>query len=228
MWCIPPAHSAEFACRMEDVLEVYKRPHDPKRPVVCVDETSRQLVGEVRAALPPAPAASGRPGRPARYDNGYERRGTASVFVAFEPLGGWRHVEAKGSRTRRDWAHFVRGLLEGRYRGAEKVVMVMDQLNTHGPESLYEAFAPAEARALAERLEVHHTPKHGSWLNMAEVELSVLARDLPQRVGGRGELARHLAAWEARRNAAGAKADWQFTTADARVKLRKLYPTVDG
>ena len=222
MWCIPPGQSAEFVCRMEDVLEVYKRPHDPARPVVCMDEAARQLVAEVRPPLPPAP------GRPARYDSEYERRGAASVFVAFEPLGGWRHAEASDTRTRRDWARFVRGLLDGRYRDAEKVVLVMDQLNTHGPESLYEAFAPAEARALAERLEIHHTPKHGSWLNMAEVELSVLARDLPERVGGRGDLDRHLAVWEARRNAAGAKADWQFTTADARVKLRKLYPTVDG
>ena len=222
MWVIPPGHSAEFVCHMEDVLEVYKRPYDPAAPVVCMDESPRQLVGEVR---PPLPAA---PGRAARYDCEYERRGAASVFMAFEPLAGWRHAEAKPTRTRRDWAHFVRGLLEGRYAGAGRVVLVMDRLNTHGPESLYEAFPPEVARALAGRLEIHHTPKHGSWLNMAEIELSVLARDLPERVGGREDLDRHLAAWEARRNGAGARADWQFTTADARVKLRKLYPTVDG
>jgi len=222
MWVIPPKHSAEFVCRMEDVLEVYRRPYDPLRPVVCVDEASRQLVGEVR---PPLPAA---PGRAARYDCEYERRGTASVFMAFEPLAGWRRAEAKDSRTRRDWAHFVRGLLEGRYRDAERVVLVMDGLNTHGPESFYEAFGPGLARALAERLEVHQTPRHGSWLNMCEIEISVMTRDLPERVGGRQDLDRHLAAWERRRNTAGVKADWQFTTPDARVRLHKLYPTVDG
>jgi hypothetical protein len=222
MWVIPPRQSAEFVCRMEDVLEVYRRPYDPGRPVVCMDEASRQLVGEVRRPLPPGP------GRAARYDCEYERRGTASVFMAFEPLAGWRHAEARDTRTRRDWAHFIRGLLGGRYRDAERVVLVMDGLNTHGPESLYEAFEPRVARALAERLEVHYTPKHGSWLNMAEIELSVMTRDLPDRVGGHDALARHLAAWERRRNHAGVKADWQFTTPDARVKLRKLYPTVDG
>lgn len=222
MWVIPPKQSAEFVCRMEDVLGVYGRPYDPLRPVVCMDEAARQLVAEVRDPLPPGP------GRAARYDCEYERRGTASVFMAFEPLAGWRRAEARDSRTRRDWAHFVRGLLEGRYRDAERVVLVMDQLNTHGPESFYEAFPPELARALAERLEVHQTPKHGSWLNMCEIEISVMTRDLPERVGGRQDLERHLAAWEARRNAAGVKADWQFTAPDARVRLRKLYPTVDG
>ena len=222
MWCIPPKGSAEFVCHMEDVLAVYHRPHDPRRPVVCMDETFKQLIGEVREPLPPAP------GRAERYDSVYVRNGVASLFLAFEPLGGWREVRVTETRKRADWAHFIRDLLDGRHREAEKVVLVMDQLNTHSAASLYEAFPPEEARRLADRLEVHHTPKHGSWLNMAEIELSALARDLPDRVGDRAALARHVAAWKGRRNAAAVKADWQFSTADARTKLRKLYPTVDA
>jgi hypothetical protein len=221
MWCIPPKGSAEFVAHMEDVLEVYHRPHDPRRPVVCMDETLKQLVGEVREPLRPGP------GRVERYDSVYVRNGVASLFLAFEPLAGWRDVAVTDTRTRADWAHFIRDLLDGRYKAADKVVLVMDQLNTHSVASLYEAFPPAEARRLAERLEVHHTPKHGSWLNMAEIELSALARDLPDRVGDRAAMARHVGAWKGRRNTAGVKADWQFTTADARVKLRKLYPTVN-
>jgi hypothetical protein len=221
MWCIPPKASAEFVCHMEDVLNVYHRPDDPRYPVVCLDETSKQLIGEVREPLPPAP------GRVERYDSVYVRNGVSNLFLAFEPLAGWRHVEATATRTRRDWAHFVRDLVDGRYREAEKVVLVMDPLNTHSVTSLYEAFAPAEAERVASRLEVHHTPKHGSWLNMAEVELSALGRDLPDRVGERPELVEHVSAWEDRRNGDGVRADWQFTTADARVKLRKLYPTID-
>jgi hypothetical protein len=152
----------------------------------------------------------------------------ASLFLAFEPLAGWREVQVTDSRKRGDWAHFIRDLVEGRYREAEKVVLVMDQLNTHSPASLYEAFAPQQARRLAERLEVHHTPKHGSWLNMAEIELSALSRDLPERVGNRAAIVRNIDRWKTRRNEAGVRADWQFTTADARTKLRKLYPTIDG
>jgi hypothetical protein len=222
MWCIPPKQSAEFVYHMEDVLEVYHRPHDPRRPVVCVDETFTQLIGETREPLPP------RPGDVARYDSVYERNGVASVFLAFEPLAGWRRAAVTGGRTARDFAAFVRDLLDGRYRDAERVVLVMDQLNTHTPASLYALLPPAEAKRLADRLEVHHTPKHGSWLNMAEVELSALARDLPERVGDRPAMVAHVAAWERLRNRAGTKADWQFTTADARIRLRKLYPTVDG
>ncbi len=221
MWCIPPKQSAEFVCHMEDVLDVYHRPHDPRRPVVCLDETSKQLIGEVREPLPPAP------GRVERYDSVYVRNGVANLFLAFEPLAGWRHVEVTDTRTRRDWAHFVRDLVDGRYRDADVVVLVMDQLNTHSVASLYEAFAPAEAQRVASRLEVRHTPKHGSLLNMAEIELSALGRDLPDRVGERPELVEHSSAWEGRRNGEGVKADWQFTTANARVKLRKLYPTID-
>lgn len=222
MWCIPPGASAEFVCHMEDVLAVYHRPYDPGRPVVCLDETFKQLIGEVREPLPP------RAGSPARHDSVYVRNGVASVFMAFEPLAGWRHAEVTGGRTAGDWARVVKGLLDGRYKDAERVVLVMDQLNTHSATSLYAAFAPDEARRLADRLEIHHTPKHGSWLDMAEVELSAMSRDLPDRVGDRPAFVAHVAAWERRRNDAGVKADWQFTTADARVKLRKLYPTVDG
>jgi hypothetical protein len=222
LWFIPPKQSAEFVCHMEDVLEVYHRPNDPKRPVVCLDETFTQLVGEAREPLPPAP------GRVERYDCVYVRNGTASLFLAFEPLAGWRHVAVADGRKRADWAAFVRALLEGRYRDAEKVVLVMDQLNTHAPASLYEAFPPEEARRLAERLEIHHTPKHGSWLNMAEIEFSALTRDLPERVGDKPALERHVRAWEQARNGAEVTARWRFATADARIRLRKLYPTIDA
>jgi hypothetical protein len=221
MWCIPPKASGEFVACLEDVLDVYHRPPDPKRPVVCMDETFHQLIGEVRTPLPPAP------GRAGRYDCEYVRNGVASVFLAFEPLAGWRHAAVTDTRTRGDWAGFIRGLLDGRYKRADKVVLVMDQLNTHGVASLYEAFGPTEARRLAGRLEIHHTPKHGSWLNVAEIELSALARDLPDRAGDRAAMVRHVAAWEERRNKAGVIADWQFTTANARVRLKKLYPTTD-
>ena len=221
MWCIPPKGSAEFVACMEDVLEVYHRPYNPRRPVVCMDETFKQLVGEVREPLRPAP------GRVERYDSVYVRNGVASLFLAFEPLAGWRQVAVTDTRTRKDWAHFLRDLLDGRYQAAEKVVLVMDQLNTHSVASLYEAFPAAEARRLAERLEVHHTPKHGSWLNMAEIELSAFARDLPDRVGDRAAMARHVEVWTERRNKAIVTADWQFTTVNARIKLRKLYPTID-
>jgi hypothetical protein len=223
MWCIPPGASAEFVCHMEDVLAVYHRPHDPKRPVVCLDETFKQLIGEVRESLPP------RAGSPAKFDSVYARNGVASVFMAFEPLAGWRHAEVTDGRTARDWAHVVKALVDGpRYKDADKLVLVMDQLNTHTASSLYAAFPPDEARRLADRLEIHHTPKHGSWLDMAEIELSAMSRDLPDRVGDHAAFVAHVAAWEKRRNDSGVKADWQFTTADARVKLRKLYPTIDG
>jgi hypothetical protein len=213
---------------MEDVLEVYQRPPDPKRPVVCLDECSKQLIGEVRTPLPPRPAHDDRPGRDARYDCEYVRNGTANLFLAFEPLGGWREVAVTDQRRRGDWARFVRGLVDGRYKDADRIVLVMDQLNTHSPASLYEAFAPEEAKRIADRLEIHHTPKHGSWLNMAEIEFSVLGRDLPDRVEDKATLERHVEAWQRRRNAARTKADWQFTTKDARIKLRKLYPTMES
>ena len=221
MWCIPPGRDCEFVAAMEDVLEVYKRPQDPRRPVVCLDESSKQLIGEIRTPLPPEP------GRPARYDCEYVRNGTANLFVAFEPLAGWRHVEVTDTRTRRDWAWFVKGLVDGRYRDAEKVVLVMDQLNTHSAASLYEAFPPDEARRVAERLEIHHTPKHGSWLNMAEIELAALANQcMGDRVEDKPTLARDVAAWQRGRNRQHRAADWRFTTADARIKLKRLYPSV--
>jgi hypothetical protein len=223
MWCIPPKHSAEFACHMEDVLEVYCRPYDPRRPVVCLDETFKQLVGETREALP------ARPGAVARHDYVYIRNGVASLFLACEPLAGWRHVAVTEHRRRGDWARFVRDLLDGRYRDAERVVLVMDQLNTHSLASLYEAFAPEEARRLAERVELHHTPKHGSWLNMAEIEFSAVGRQcLARRVASHDTLRRHVAQWEEQRNAAQARVRWHLTTDQARVKLRSLYPSVES
>lgn len=185
------------------------------------------LVGEVRAPLPPHPAQEDRPGQAERYDCEYVRNGTAKLFIAFAPLGGWRAVAVTEQRRRGNWAGFARDPVEGPCQDADRIVLVMDQLNTHSPASLYEAFAPEEAKRIADRLEIHHTPKHGSWLNMAEIELSVLGRDLPDRVGDRATLERHVKAGQHRRNAAATKADWQFTTADARIKLRKLYPTIN-
>jgi hypothetical protein len=222
MGCIPPKASAEFVGCMEDVLEVSHRPYDPARPVVCRDASSQPLIGEVREPLPPAP------GPVERYDSAYVRDGVASLFLAFEPLAGWREVELTDTRKRTDWAHFIRESVDGRYREAEEVVLVMDPLHTHSVASRYEAFPPEEARRIADRLEVHHTPKHGSGLNRAEIELSALSRDLPERVGDRPAMAHHVGAWKGRRNGAGVKADWQFTTADARTRLRKLYPTIDA
>jgi hypothetical protein len=222
MWCIPPKQSAEFVFHMEDVLEVYHRPYDPERPVVCVDETSRQLVGEVRAPLP------SRPGVVARYDGEYVRNGTANLFIAFEPLAGWRRVRVTDHRCRGDWARFIKELVDDRHRDARTIVLVMDQLNTHTPASLYETFPPAEAERLADKIEIHHTPKHGSWLDMAEIELGVLGRDLPARIGDKAALERQVAAWERRRNEACVRADWRFTTADARIRLRRLYPSIEA
>jgi hypothetical protein len=205
---------------MEDVLEVYQRDFDPRRPQVCLDEASKQLVGEVVQPLPPEP------GQPARFDYEYERQGTANLFVVTEPLVGQRWLRVTDRRTAVDFAHVVRWLLDELYPRADKVVLVMDNLNTHKPASLYEAFAPAEARRLAERLEIHYTPKHGSWLNVAEIELSILARQcLGRRIADKEELAREVAAWQRQRNKAHGTVDWQFTTQDARTKLKRLYPS---
>ena len=207
---------------MEDVIAVYHRPPDPARPVVCVDEGGKQLIGDVR------PPLSARPGSPAKEDSEYLRYGTANLFMAFEPLAGRRTVEVTARRTAVDFARFLKRLLDEEYRDAERVILVTDNLNTHAIGSLYEAFEPAEARRLAERIEWHYTPKHGSWLNMAEIELSVLARQcLDRRIPDREALTREVAAWEERRDAAGVTADWQFTTADARIRLKRLYPTVE-
>jgi len=207
---------------MEDVLDVYKRPHDPKFPVVALDEKPVQLLADTRGPLP------AEPGVPRRQDHEYKRNGTANVFSAFEPLGNWRKLSVTDRRTRVDWAHSVRDLVDTpRYRDAQRIVLVMDQLNTHSPASLYEAFAPAEAKRIADRLEVHYTPKHGSWLNVAEVELSVLGRRLKERVGDKAGLAAACAAFERERNRARAGVNWRFTTADARIKLKRLYPTIE-
>lgn len=218
---IPPEQNAEFVAAMEDVLEVYQRPYDASRPVVCLDEQSKQLIRETRTPIPAAP------GRPERTDYEYERNGTANLFMLFEPLGGWRHVKVTERRTRLDFAEVVRELVDIHFPDAEKVVLVMDNLNTHKPSSLYEAFPPAEARRLIERLEIHYTPKHGSWLDMAETELSVLTKQcLDRRIPDSPTLVREVAAWEDRRNSAEATIDWQFTTNKARVKLKRLYPSI--
>ena len=218
---IPPKQDAAFVAAMEDVLEVYKRPHDPFRPVVAVDEKPVQLTAHAHDPLPP------RPGDVAKADHEYKRAGTANLFVAFEPLAGWRRYKVTDRRTRLDFAHFVRDLLDGPYRYATTVVLVIDNLNTHGVASLYAAFPPAEARRLAERLEIHHTPKHGSWLNVAEVDLAALGKRLPDRLDDVATLARHAAAVEADRNEAGKGCDWRFTTVDARIKLASLYPSIE-
>jgi hypothetical protein len=204
---------------MEDVLAVYTRPHDPRRPQVCLDETSRQLLGEIH---PPQPVA---PGRPARVDYEYERHGTCNLFLVCEPLGGWRHVMVSDRRTRIDWAHCIKELVDVHYPDADRIVLVQDNLNTHTPASLYEAFPPGEAKRLTDKLELHATPKHGSWLNMAEIELSVLAEQcLDRRLADRATLERQVTAWETARNGAGHRVDWRFTTTDARIKLKHLYP----
>jgi len=206
---------------MEDVLDVYTRPYDPRYPQVCLDETSRQLLGEV---TPPQPVI---PGTPARQDYEYVRGGVDNLFVVTEPLRGWRHVCVRARRTRLDWAATIKELVDVHYPQAEKIVLVMDNLNTHTPASLYEAFPPAEAKRLADRLEIHYTPKHGSWLNMAEIELAVLARQCldRRRVPDHATLTREVAAWEERRNSTPCTITWRFTTADARIKLKHLYPS---
>ncbi len=208
---------------MEDVLDVYIRPYNPRRPQVCLDETSRQLLADITPPLPPAL------GRPAREDYEYARAGVCNLFMLTEPLRGWRHVVVSDRRTRVDFARCIRELVDVHYPDAERIVLVMDNLNTHSPASLYEAFPPAEAKRLADKLEIHYTPKHGSWLNMAEIELGVLAGQcLARRLPDRASLEREVAAWETARNAADSAIDWRFTTADARIKLKHLYPSFDA
>jgi hypothetical protein len=206
---------------MEDVLEVYHRPYDPERPVVCMDEASKQLIAEVRAPLP------AKPGSIAKHDSEYERRGTANLFIAVEPLAGQRTVQVTDRRTKVDWAQFIKFLLLTMYPEVAMVVLVMDNLNTHVLGSLYEAFDPETARSLAARLEIHYTPKHGSWLNMAEMELSILSRQcLDRRLESKELLTGEVAAWQRERNGRQCKINWQFTTADARIKLKRLYPSI--
>ena len=204
---------------MEDILDVYKRPYNPLRPVVGMDETSKQLVGDVRIPIPASP------GRPQRYDVEYRRCGVANIFMFSEPLGGWRRVCVTKHRKKLDWAEQIRILLEEDYPDAEVVVLVMDNLNTHSIGSLYEVFPPAKARSLARRLEIHYTPKHGSWLNVAEIELSVLSRQcLGRRIESMQRLERECDCWNVRRNGLQKGIDWQFTTDDVRIKLKRLYP----
>ena len=206
---------------MEDVLDVDTRPYDPRRPLICMDETNKQLLRDARLPRPP------RPGQPARVDYEYEREGVANLFLFCEPLAGQRGVDVTEHRTKVDWAHQIKDLVEGRYPAAEGIVLVMDQLNTHTPAALYEAFSPAEAKRLANKLEIHYTPKHGSWLNIAEIELSVLSRQcLDRRVPDVATLAAEVDAWQNHRNAAGGPVDWRFTTDDARIKLKRLYPSL--
>lgn len=204
---------------MEDVLDVYTRPYDPRYPQVCMDEISRQVLRDTRAPLP------AQPGQPARVDDEYERGGVINLFLFCEPLAGRRWGDVTARRTRADWAHQIKALVDVRYPDAERIVLVMDNLNIHSPASLYETFPPDEAKRLADKLEIHHTPKHGSWLNMAEIELSVLSRQcLDRRVPDGATLQTEVTAWQDRRNAAGQAIDWRFTAADARIKLRRLYP----
>lgn len=206
--------------RMEQVLDVYKRPYDPLRPVVCMDESPRQLIRETRLPLP------GRPGAIERYDYEYERCGVCSVFMAVEALAGWRIVQIKERRTKSDWALFLKDVAS-RYRKAQKITLIMDNLNTHAPGSFYETFPPAEAKALWDRFEFVYTPKHGSWLNIAEIEMNVLIRQcLDRRIDTVDEMRTATQAWAERRNSAQACIDWQFTTDDARIKLKRLYPTI--
>jgi uncharacterized small protein (DUF1192 family) len=207
---------------MEDVLSVYTRPYDPKYPWVCMDETSKQLVGHIRTPLPAAP------GQTECYDYEYERHGVSNLFMFFEPLRSWRRVTVTERRTKKDWAHCIRELVDLDFPDALRIGIVLDNLNTHVPAALYEAFEPAEAKRIVDRLEFHYTPKHGSWLNMAEIELSVLSRQcLDQRIASRAALEQEVAAWQTQRNAKCATVDWRFTTDDARIKLKQLYPSIE-
>jgi hypothetical protein len=221
MWVIPSAADPDYVFHMEDVLDVYQRPYDPRRPLICMDETTKQLVAERRTPLPPLP------GVPARYDAEYVRKGVANLFLLSEPLAGKRSVRVRPQRTKQDWACVMRELIEETYADAEKIVLVMDNLNTHSPASFYATFPPDIAKRLTDRLEIHHTPKHGSWLNMAEIELGILSRQcLKRRIPSMERLQHHVAAWEQQRNQDRRPIQWQFTTHDARIKLRSLYPSI--
>jgi hypothetical protein len=217
---IPPQANAEFVCAMEDVLDLYHEPYDPLRPVVCFDEGTKQLIGETRTPLPMAA------GQPQRYDYEYERHGTCNLFTFCEPLAAWRHVEVTDQRTMIEYAHCMKYLVDERYPEAELIRVVQDNLSTHKPAALYEAFPPEEARRILQRLAFHYTPVHGSWLNIAEIELNVLnSQCLDRRIGDKETLIKEVAAWNLERNQRAASVNWQFTTQDARVKLKRLYPS---
>jgi hypothetical protein len=218
---IPPKANSAFVAAMEDVLAVYVRPHDPERVLVCLDETSKQLIAETRVPIPM------KPGRPARIDYEYERNGTANLFMLFAPLEGWRHIKVTDRHTAIDYAHVLKDLADVHFPHKTAIVLVQDNLNIHSKASLYEAFPPAEARRLVERFEWHYTPKHGSWLDLAESELGVLAAQcLDRRIPDKQTLIDEIAAWEHDRNVSHTKADWHFTTKNARVKLKHLYPSI--
>jgi transposase len=220
-WCIPPQSDAAFVYHMEDVLDVYRRPADPRFPLVCFDETPIQLVSETRQPLPM------KAGKPECYDYEYHREGTANLFMFFAPLQNWRHIQVTNRRTKKDWAMCMHDLVHVYFPMAERCVIVEDQLNTHAPACLYDVFEPAQAKRILDRLEFHYTPKHGSWLNMAEIEFSVLGRQCLNRfIPDLGNLTQETAAWETDRNTNGATVDWRFTTDDARIKLKKLYPSI--
>lgn len=219
LWVIPPHANAAFVCAMEDILAIYTKDNNPRIPVICMDETCKQLTRETRISLPC------RPGQPRRYDYEYERNGVANLFMFFEPFQGHRHVAVTDHRKKCDWAKQIQMLTDEWYPEADKIILILDNLNTHTGASLYEMFTPAEARRILERLEIHYTPKHGSWLNMAEIELSVLTRQcLRRRIPDKKSLAREIAAWEQRRNNAHTRVDWRFTMTNARMKLKRLYP----
>lgn len=221
MWCIPPREDAAFVCSMERVLDVYTRPHDPLHPVVCMDETTKQCVKETRTPQPTAP------GRPARCDAEYERNGVAHLLLYHAPLENWRRVDVEGDHVATTWAEGVRQLVEEDFPEAERITLVMDNLNTHTGASLYKAFEPAKAHRLLKKLEIVHTPKHGSWLNMAEIEFSAMDRQcLDRRIPDTDTVREEVAAWVTRRNASGTPAQWRFTTEDARIKLYSLYPKI--
>ena len=222
MWCIPPEQDAAFVCQMEQVLEVYKRPYNAQRPVVCMDEQPKQLISEISQPLPV------KPGHPASTDYEYVREGCCNVWMFVEPLGGWRSVRVTTTKKAVDWAHQVKRLVDDpRYSNVEQITLVSDNLNTHHFSSLYQAFDATEAMRLMQKLELVHTPKHGSWLNVAESELSVLTRQsLGHRIASQEETAAQAAAWNEDRNHRQTGVDWQFTTADARIKLKRLYPKI--
>jgi len=206
---------------MENILDLYHQPYDPKRPQVCMDETSKQLISEVNQPIPASP------GKVERIDYEYERQGVANLFILFEPLRGWRDLKVTDRRTKQDWAFLMKELVDVHYPEAEIIRLVLDNLNTHVPSSLYETFQPAEAKRILDKIEFHYTPKHGSWLNMAEIEFSVLSRQcLDRRIGDQQTLMREVTAWQKDRNNKSTKMDWRFTTADARIKLKKLYPSI--
>lgn len=206
---------------MEDTLDVYKRPYDETHPLICMDESSKQHIKDTRQPIP------AKPGTVARYDTEYERNGVSAIFMFFEPLQGKRYVEVTDQRTAVDWAYQIRDLVDVHYPQAERITLVMDNLNTHSGASLYKAFEPKEARRILDKLEIHYTPKHGSWLNMAEIELSILSRQcMDRRIPDQETLKKEISAWQEKRNAIARPMEWRFTTEDARVKLKKLYPTL--